>query len=139
MNAICERRPGEKPISTHVNVLRIEIAGFICTGGHPRLTDGARWQLRDMCVIASTAIERDGREWLHLSVSRKGRLPSWDDMKFVKDTFAGEDALALQVFPPKAEFVNINPFVLHLWVCLTERVTPDFRIFSEEVPGGVGI
>lgn len=78
------------------------------------------------CIL-STAPFPDGREWLHISCSRENRIPSWDDMKFVKETFA-RDKLAVQVFPPPEEYVNEHPFCLHLWVPLTgERPLPDFR------------
>jgi hypothetical protein len=53
--------------------------------------------------------------WLHLSVSRSNRLPSWEDMKFVKDAFIGRDHEAIQVLPKDEDFVNLHPFCLHLW------------------------
>jgi len=30
------------------------------------------------------------------------------------------------VVPPRSQYVNINPTVLHLWVCLDGDVLPDF-------------
>lgn len=67
-----------------------------------------------MAVIASVE-EHDGQRWLHVSCSFPDRLPSWDDLKMVKETFIGREALALQVLPPETEYVNLHPYCLHLW------------------------
>jgi hypothetical protein len=80
-----------------------------------------------LMVISSAATEDDGKEWLHLSVSRQDRLPSWDDLVEVKEVFGGTATSAIQVIPPRAEYVNCHPNVLHLWVCLDESPLPDFR------------
>lgn len=77
-------------------------------------------------VIASVNKQLDNKDWLHVSFSRPDRLPSWDDLKEVKELFIGKDKTALQVLPPEANFVNIHPYCLHLWHCLDGDVTPDF-------------
>lgn len=84
-------------------------------------------------VMLSGNTESDGNKWLHLSVSRKDRLPKWDELKAARAVFLTEDLKALQIFPPKEEYVNDNPFVLHLWVNLTKDPLPDFRT---KLPGG---
>lgn len=83
-------------------------------------TDGLR-------VIISWEEERDNRLWLHASLSRQSRVPSYQDMCDVKELFIGRKKKAIQVFPSEDEHVNIHPNVLHLWHCLTEDVLPDFR------------
>lgn len=90
--------------------------------------DGNAYQYRDgLRVIVSTSGFLDGRDWMHISCSRHNRLPSFDDLKFVKNTFAGKDRYAYQVFPPLNKHINIHPFCLHLWVPLTgEPPFPDF-------------
>lgn len=70
-------------------------------------------------VIASTADMEDGRDWLHVSLSRADRLPSYADLKYVKEVFIAKDKWAAQLFPPVNEHVNIHQFCLHLWVPLT--------------------
>ena len=105
----------------------------------------AGWELREdyenakvyrsaggLAVIAEVAFyppdNRGAQPWLHVSVSRADRLPSWEDLREIKDLFCGRDRLALQILPPEAEYVNWHPFVLHLWVCLGPgRIVPDFR------------
>jgi len=89
--------------------------------------DGAKWfEHSGMTVILSADTELDGRRWLHVSVARPTRLPSWDELRIVKDLFIGPDCKAIQVLPKKSEYVNIHPHVLHLWHCLDEDPLPDF-------------
>lgn len=81
--------------------------------------DGYAYQLRDgLRVICSTA-EYEGREWMHVSMSRKDRLPSYNDMKHVKEVLIGNQRWAAQLFPPACDHVNIHEFCLHLWCPLT--------------------
>lgn len=83
---------------------------------------------RALHVICTARVFGDGRRWMHVSCSKPLELPSWDDLKLVKDTFIGRDRTALQVLPRAAEYVNIHPYVLHLYACLDGDVTPDFRV-----------
>lgn len=71
-----------------------------------------------LTVIVSGAVEADGKPWVHLSLARKSRIPSYDDMSLVRRLFLGEDVKSIQVFPKKEQYVNLNPYVLHLFVCL---------------------
>ena len=65
--------------------------------------------------IIATVDEIDGREWLHASVSRKSRVPTYDDLCIVKQALVGPDAVAYQMFPKKTEHVSNHDFCLHLW------------------------
>jgi hypothetical protein len=78
-------------------------------------------------VLCSACVESDGKRWIHVSCSRPNRLPSWEELRLVKDTFIGRDRKAIQVLPPASEYVNDNPHVLHLWACLDGDGLPDFR------------
>ncbi len=78
-------------------------------------------------AIVTVAKESDGKRWMHVSLSRPDRLPTWEDLKLVKSTLIGKDKLAIQVLPPEAEYVNTHPYCLHLWHCLDGRAVPDFR------------
>lgn len=91
------------------------------------MLDGSRYESREgLRVIVSGMTELDGRHWLHASVSRRGRLPSYDDLKAVKALFIGRERKAIQVFAADSEHVNLHPFVLHLWHCASGDVLPDF-------------
>jgi len=78
-------------------------------------------------VIVTSNVEADGHEWLHVSCARPDRLPDYDDLCEVKKLFIGEDRLAMQLFVPKSQHVNIYDTALHLWSCLDAEVVPDLR------------
>jgi hypothetical protein len=67
------------------------------------------------------------RVWLHVSLSRPGKMPSYQDMCDVKAAFVGRERKALQVFAEESQHVNIHPYCLHLW-CVVEGDDgmPDF-------------
>lgn len=61
-------------------------------------------------VIAS-----DGEGWEHVSVSRKDRCPTWEEMCQVKAMFWDAEDVVVQFHPRESEYVNNHPFCLHLW------------------------
>ena len=72
--------------------------------------------------INFVAIASDGSDeipWEHVSVRAidyKGeRCPTWDEMCWLKSLFWDEEECVIQYHPPRAEYVNNHPFVLHLW------------------------
>jgi len=86
-------------------------------------------------VIVDCAEKADGRQWLHVSASRKSWAPSHEDMALVKDAFIGPTRYAYSVWAPASLHVNIHPFCLHLWALIDG---PDGQVlpeFSDEVPG----
>lgn len=77
---------------------------------------------------AIVTVERiDGKRWIHLSVSRRRRIPSWDDLACCKRLFMGAERKAIQIIPPESEHVNICEYCLHLWAGLDGDQLPDFR------------
>lgn len=90
--------------------------------------DGAAYKNRTgIAVIISCCVEQDGKNWVHLSVSKRKQCPNWLEFAQVKDLFLGKESLAIQVLPPRSEWVNDHEFCLHLYECLDERPVPDFR------------
>jgi hypothetical protein len=82
---------------------------------------------RRMSLIVSSAIEEDGRRWAHISIAMPETLPSWDDLRAVKEQLVGAEWDAYQVLPRASRYVNQHPNCLHLWVCLdSPGVLPDF-------------
>jgi hypothetical protein len=73
---------------------------------------------RGYAVLVSIDRLNDKKEWLHLSVSRPDRLPSWEDLRETKNTLLGAEKVAIQLLPRESEYVNAHPFTLHLWHCL---------------------
>ena len=83
------------------------------------------WIFDGLMVIASCGEYEDGKEWLHISFSRKSRIPSYDDMQRVKRDFIGEDKKAVFVLPEKENYVNIHKNCLHLFYS-KENPLPEF-------------
>lgn len=71
--------------------------------------------LRLRCIVS------DGEGWDHVSVAVLihpkicPRCPTWAEMCWIKDKFFGEEEVVFQLHPAKSNYVNIHPFVLHLW------------------------
>lgn len=61
------------------------------------------------------AIASDGLGWEHVSVSRRDRCPTWDEMCQVKALFWDDVDCVIQIHPPASEYVNNHPNCLHLW------------------------
>jgi hypothetical protein len=113
------------PLSEYVR--RVYPAGWTIV---ERWGDGYRLQERSgLRVIVSTA-EYEGCDWMHVSLSRKDRLPSYDDMKYVKEVIIGNDRCAVEFYPPAARHVNIHQFCRHLWCPLTGG--EPWPLFGEE-------
>ena len=87
---------------------------------------GKKEQAAGLTVIVSVDKELDDKHWLHVSMSRKNRIPTYTDMCLVKDIFIGTDKKAIQVFPKEREKVNLMEYCLHLFHCLEGDVLPDF-------------
>ena len=67
----------------------------------------------DSYVLRVIASVGDG--WDHVSVSRRTRCPSWEEMEFIKRLFFRKDETAMQLHVPAADHINCHPFCLHLW------------------------
>ena len=72
---------------------------------------------QEVFVIAS-----DGMGWEHVSVSRRDRCPTWDEMCQVKDMFWGDEDCVVQFHPPRSEYVNCHAYCLHLWRQIGEEI-----------------
>jgi hypothetical protein len=83
------------------------------------------WGFNGLFVVASAAIMQDGKEWLHVSFSRKSKMPTYADLQLVKREFIGKDKKAIMVFPEEENYVNIHPNCLHLWYS-SENPIPEF-------------
>ena len=85
----------------------------------------------ELTVCCSAKEEDDGQLWIHVSASHNFGLPSHGDMEKVKQLFIGPARTAVQVYPPKGEYINLAP-VLHLFALAdeNERPLPDFRVLE---------
>ena len=77
---------------------------------------------------AGVSVERyNGQGWLHVSVSRRSKMPSYDDLKKVKHDFIGDDLAAYQAFPKASEHVNLHEYCLHLWCPMEHDPFPEYK------------
>jgi len=65
---------------------------------------------RDIRVIFSS-----GEGWEHVSVSRRSRTPSYEDMDKIKREFWSDDLCVMQLHVPTQDHVNCHDYCLHLW------------------------
>lgn len=77
-------------------------------------------------VLASVD-EIDGERWLHVSLSHPRRLPTYDELCYLKRHWFGADATAVEIHAPKDEHVNHHEFCRHLWATLDRKLLPDMR------------
>jgi hypothetical protein len=69
-----------------------------------------------LCIVS------DGGGWDHVSFEEvppnehvKQDVPTWEETCAVKDYFFESYEVAIQIHPAKKNYVNLHPFVLHLW------------------------
>jgi len=92
---------------------------------YQKIRDGFYRKIDGMTVITSIKRELDNKLWLHVSLARPNKLPSWNDVLEVKNLFIG-DKTALQVLPKKDKYIDCHKYCFHLWHCIDGDVTPDF-------------
>lgn len=83
--------------------------------------DGA-FDLRMPTGSRAFAIASVGEGWEHVSVSMATRVPTWEEMCWVKRLFWQEEDCVVQYHPPKSDYVNCHPFCLHLWRPLDQQM-----------------
>ncbi len=90
---------------------------------------GMRYKKKNgLAVIVTVSYEDDEKLWMHISLSYPNKLPKWKEVVECKELFGCQETLAVQVIPPRSEYVNYHPFCLNIFVLLDgERPLPDFR------------
>lgn len=83
-----------------------------------------------MQTVIISGSYRDDIPWLHVSTAWSNRLPTWDEFRQIRDVFLDDGLIAVQVFPPKAEYINQHPYCLHLYARVDARTVPDLRIIG---------
>lgn len=62
-----------------------------------------------LCVASSS------EGWDHVSVSQKGRCPTWEEMSRAHQLFFADDEVAIQYNLPPSKNINFHKYCLHLW------------------------
>lgn len=73
-------------------------------------------------AIACEAAPDLGVDWEHVSVSLSSRCPTWEEMCAVKDIFWEPEDTVMQLHPPRSQYINCHPHVLHLWRPASEKI-----------------
>lgn len=81
---------------------------------------GSVWEhkLTPIRVMRSKTTLNDESTWIHLSISRHDRLPSWEEISKVKNEFLGAEIEAYQVLAARQDHINVHKNCLHLWAPL---------------------
>lgn len=93
------------------------------------------WRHKDrpLFVMRSLSATKD-EKWIHVSISRLDRIPSWEEICHVRDCFLGKEIEAYQVLPKHSEYVNLADKCLHIWAPLDgeRRVANLHDLINEE-------
>ncbi len=95
---------------------------------HPRFGDPLLAIATDADGYAELGLA--GPAWEHVSVSvpKRTRVPNWREMCYVKEAFWDDEDCVVQFHPPRSDYVNYHPYVLHLWRPVgVELPRPDSR------------
>lgn len=142
---------GARPADVEAAMVDLAVSPLLLPPGCVQTQDfvNARhyqWKTRLTTLTIISEVEVvDGELWHHVSVKAHeharrwkerggmvtvgpvGRLPTWDELVRCKELCMGAAAKAVQVIPPRAEYVNRDPYVLHLYASLERDPLPDFR------------
>lgn len=84
-------------------------------GGPPRTNCGAFLIRIPKFGVELQVIAGNGMGWDHVSVRGPGRVPTYEEMEFVRELFFKDDEAVMQLSVARADHINIHPLVLHLW------------------------
>jgi hypothetical protein len=68
------------------------------------------WADGDVSVI----VQRTAEYGWHLSIARRDRLPSWEEVRDARYALIPDDAQMAMLLPPRAEYVNVHDHCLQL-------------------------
>lgn len=75
--------------------------------------------------------------WEHVSVSRKSKMPSWQDMDWVRRQFWRGDCTVMQLHVPEEEHIDLHPYCLHMWRPVGQEVPkPPHYFVAAKMPKG---
>lgn len=93
-------------------------------GFYTRMSDGLDPLNAMVTVDLLNTFEQGAGVWLHMSVSRKTRLPTWDDLVLAREELGFKDLLFIQLLPPTRAWLNVHSYCLHLLHRLDAEVVP---------------
>jgi len=69
-----------------------------------------------------TLIMSNGGGWEHVSLSRRSRDPSYQDMCFAKANCWSDEDTVMQLHVPAPDHVNFHEHCLHLWRPISQKI-----------------
>lgn len=73
-------------------------------------------------VLFSSEPWGNGKERLHASISHPVRLPNFEEVKYMRYKLFPNNMKVAMIFPPKEEYVNMEPHTLHLFQMMEGEV-----------------
>lgn len=103
-------------------------------------TDIDGWYLVPCRGVTLKVIASSGFDWEHVSVSLKNRVPTWDEMEFVRGLFWRDDETVMQLSVPRAQHISMHRYCLHLWRPVDGQipVPPAWMVAPEGFAGQTG-
>lgn len=81
-----------------------------------------------LCAMVTVDLYEKGEpgagQWLHLSVTRQRRMPSWEDLVCAREELGYKDFVFIQLLPPTKHWLNVHAFCLHLFTRLDTETVP---------------
>lgn len=84
-------------------------------------------QRHTFCGGQILAIESIDAERHHVSLSHRKRLPTWNEVKIVREALCDPDKFYAMVLPPKQYYLNVHEYCFHLWEVKAEDETNIWR------------
>lgn len=66
-------------------------------------------------------IAQEAGRW-HLSISTPTRYPTWDEIADARYALLPDSLEVAMLLPPRAHYVNLHPYCLHLWEIRDEGI-----------------
>lgn len=86
-----------------------------CWDEHPHRDGPERKGMRVLASLDRPPYVGEDQWLLHVSISYPGSLPSWREVRMVKDVLYGPDVDACMILPREAHYGSVHDFCLNLW------------------------
>ena len=80
------------------------------------MTFKEHWFCRNTILV----LESQDADRHHISLSHKKRLPTWDEVKIVREKLCDNTKFYVMVLPPSKYYVNLHEYCFHLWEVKSE-------------------
>ena len=80
--------------------------------------------------IAIKSFVIDNVDWEHVAITHENSIPEYEELVKLKEEAWQTSDIAMQVHPPKSEYINEAQYTLHLWrnKCISKRNEEKLRL-----------